>query len=469
MAQELLDIGRRFRDAYAKSFAEGSKLFNQLAAPEGYLHAHIPAVSHKQDGEWITPASDYGAGSADVMSRINMTTAVNSVRQLGDDLLVLETTQSATGADGKEVSFSNVIFWTFENGRIVRQVQVASTAMWDAFRNALQAASAPGYAPGNEYWNDEKSNAARYQADKLSHTSAGTRTRVLAEGLAFTECPRWHAGRLWFSDILAGNVCVMDASGGNLETVVSLPAVTGVGDAWPTGLGWDAEDRLLVISMKDCRILRETTARSRQFVLLADLSSIFSHHCNDMVVDGAGRAYVGGYSFDVVKGEEPKPSELVLINPDGTFQVAADGLMMPNGMVLLGAGETLVVAESRANRLTAFDVDRRDGSLSNKRVWAELAGGPDGICADAEGCVWTSSPSTNEFLRVKEGGEVIDRVSTGENRAIACMLGGAERRTLFMCTNRPAPPEATTSEAVAAARCSLIEAAEVATPGGGLP
>jgi hypothetical protein len=172
MAQELLKVGHRIREAYASSFAEGSKLFNQLVAPEGYLHAHIPAVSHKQDGEWITPPADYGAQTAAVLARINMRLAVNNVRQLGYDLLVLETVQSARASDGTDASFNNVIFWTFQDGRIVRQVQVASSAMWDTFRSALQALSAPGYAAGNEYWTDEKSRAARYRADKLKDTSS---------------------------------------------------------------------------------------------------------------------------------------------------------------------------------------------------------------------------------------------------------------------------------------------------------
>jgi hypothetical protein len=171
MAKELLEIGHRVRDAYASSFAEGSKLSNQLASPEGYLHVHIPGVSHKQDGEWITPASDYGAGQSEAFARINLRVTVNNVRQLGDDLLVLETVYSATLPDGRDVSFDDVIMWTFEGGRMVRQVQVASTEMWDTLREALVAVSAPGYAAGTEYWNDEASRAARYPAEKLAHGS----------------------------------------------------------------------------------------------------------------------------------------------------------------------------------------------------------------------------------------------------------------------------------------------------------
>jgi sugar lactone lactonase YvrE len=299
--------------------------------------------------------------------------------------------------------------------------------------------------------------------------AAEIRTRVVAEGLAFTECPRWHADRLWFSDILAGEVLAVDGKGGKPERIVALPEITGDSEAWPTGLGWDTENRLMVVSMKDCKLLRETKAGSRKFAVLADLSSIYSHHCNDMVVDSMGRAYVGGYSFDVVKGESPKPSALALVMPDGTVKVVSDEtLMMPNAMALLDEGRTLVVAESRGARLTAFDVNPRDGLLSKKRVWATLANGPDGICADAERCIWVSSPPTHEFLRVREGGEIVDRISTGDRRAIACMLGGTDRRTLFMCTNKPSPPGAGAKDLISARR-SLIEAAPVTVPGAGLP
>lgn len=170
MAMELLEIGRRVQAAYASSFAEGSRILNEIASPEGYLHVHIPGVSHKRDGEWITPSSDYGAGQADVYARIGLRVRVDDVRQLGDDLLVMEAVFSATLPDGRDVSFGDVIMWTFRDGRVVRQVQVASTEMWDTLRDALVSVDAPGYAPGTEYWKDEASTAARYPADKLSTT-----------------------------------------------------------------------------------------------------------------------------------------------------------------------------------------------------------------------------------------------------------------------------------------------------------
>ncbi len=291
--------------------------------------------------------------------------------------------------------------------------------------------------------------------------------RVVAQGLAFTECPRWHKDRLWFADILAGEVNTFDPKDGKVERVLSLAAITNVANAWPTGLGWDAESRLIVVSMKDCKLLRETKAESRKFDLLADLSSIYSHHVNDMVVDSAGRAYVGGYSFDVVKGEPPTPSPVVLVTPDGKFKAVGEDLMMPNGMVLLNDGKTLVVAESRGICLTAFDVDRASGALSKKRMWAKLPKAPDGICADAEGCIWAPC-GPHEFIRVREGGEIVDRVSIGENSPIACMLGGPQRKTLYMCTNKPRPAGATADQ-VAAGRYSLLQAAEVKVAGAGLP
>jgi sugar lactone lactonase YvrE len=298
----------------------------------------------------------------------------------------------------------------------------------------------------------------------MSLTNASNQPKVLVDGLAFTECPRWHEDRLWFSDIRGGKVMVIDLDGSNLDVVADLSTLSGVPDAWPTGLGWDSEGRLLIVSMKDCRLFRETRSGSRDFEVFADLSSVYSNHCNDMVVDSAGRAYVGGYSFDVIKGEQPSPSEVVLVDLDGAVEVVADGIMMPNGMVLLGDGDTLVVAESRGACLTAFDVDRGDGSLSNKRLFASLASSPDGICGDAEGSVWVASPSTSEFLRIRDGGEVVDRVSCEGRRAMACMLGGADRRTLFMCTNRPAPQGAPPADSAA-----MIEFVRVTVPGAGLP
>lgn len=169
MPANLAEIGERLRAAYNSSFAEGLKGFQELVDPAGYLHVHIPAVSHKKDGEWLTPKTDYTQQAA-VMAKINLRVTVNSVRQIGDDLLVLETIYSATLPSGEDVAFDDVVMWTFKDGRIVRQIQVASEEMWETLRTALQTVSAPGYARGAEYWNDE-AQAARYPADKLRGTT----------------------------------------------------------------------------------------------------------------------------------------------------------------------------------------------------------------------------------------------------------------------------------------------------------
>jgi sugar lactone lactonase YvrE len=276
-------------------------------------------------------------------------------------------------------------------------------------------------------------------------------TRVLLEGLRFPEGPRWHEGRLWFSDMHAGEVIAVDLAG-RAETIVRVPGE-------PSGLGWLPDGRLLVVSMQDRRLLRldpEGLATS------AELASLSSFHCNDMLVDPLGRAYVGNFGFDLHGGESPRPTHLVLAHPDGRTQVAATDLRFPNGTVLTPDGRTLIVGESFGGCLTAFDV-AEDGSLSGRREWARLAQAvPDGICLDAEGAIWVASPGSGGVLRVREGGEVTHRIDV-EHQAFACMLGGAERRTLFLCTAPDAAPSRTET------RRGRIETIEVDVPGAGLP
>jgi sugar lactone lactonase YvrE len=270
-------------------------------------------------------------------------------------------------------------------------------------------------------------------------------------GLRFPEGPRWRAGRLWFSDMHAGRVLALDPEGG-VETVAEVPAM-------PSGLGWLPDGRLLVVSMTDRRLLRLDPGG---LVAVADLSPFATFHANDMVVDGAGRAYVGNFGFDLFARVPRVPANLVLVHPDGVAEVAAGDLLFPNGAVITPDGRTLVVAESLGARLTAFDVEP-DGRLVRRRVWAELAGAvPDGICLDAEGAIWVASPASRELVRVREGGAVARRIRT-ETHPIACMLGGPERRTLFVCT-------ATAFEPAETGSCQgRIEAAEVEVPGAGWP
>ena len=275
---------------------------------------------------------------------------------------------------------------------------------------------------------------------------------ILVDGLAFPEGPRWHDGRLWFSDMHFHRVVAVDMQG-NTETIVEVPQQ-------PSGLGWLPDGRLLVVSMTDRKLLRLDPGG---LVEHADLSALASFHCNDMVVDAEGRAYVGNFGFDLEAQADFKTAELVLATPDGHTRVVTDELGFPNGTVITPDGGTLIVGESFRARLTAFDV-AADGGLSGRREWAATPGAvPDGICLDAEGAIWVASPTSAEVLRVREGGEVTRRISVS-TQAFACMLGGPERRTLFVCT----APSSSARETRAQAR-GRIEFTEVEIPGAGLP
>lgn len=276
-------------------------------------------------------------------------------------------------------------------------------------------------------------------------------TRVLLDGLRFPEGPRWRDGKLWFSDMHAGRVMTLDPNG-HAETVLRL-------DDDASGLGWLPDGRLLVVSMKQRKVLR---LDRDGLALHADLGAVATFHTNDMVVDVRGRAYVGNFGFDLNGGAAYTPTDLALVHPDGRVEVAARDLLFPNGTVLTPDGRTLIVGETFAAQLTAFDV-AEDGSLSNRRVWAKLEGAvPDGICLDAEGAIWVASPISHGVLRVREGGEVLQRIAV-EHQAYACMLGGADRSTLYLCTAAHHDPEKT------AANTGRIEATLVDVPGAGLP
>jgi len=249
-------------------------------------------------------------------------------------------------------------------------------------------------------------------------------TTVLAEDLGFPESPRWHEGRLWFSDFHDQRVRAWSPDGA-LETVLQL-------DESPSGLGWTPDGDLLVVAMERRAVLR---VRDGEPQVHADLGDLTRVRANDMVVDAGGGAYVSSFGFDLFSGAAPEPTVLVRVDPDGGTRVAAQEVHFPNGMVLTDDGRTLVVAETYAARLTAFDV-ATDGSLSGRRVFAELPGvAPDGICLDAEGQVWVATARTSEVLRVRKGGDVTARVAIGSGSlSYACMLGGDDGRTLFVCT-----------------------------------
>ncbi|MEM9561365.1 MAG: SMP-30/gluconolactonase/LRE family protein [Actinomycetota bacterium] len=277
---------------------------------------------------------------------------------------------------------------------------------------------------------------------------------TILDDLAFGEGPRWHDGRLWFSDFYRHEVVAVTPDG-EREHQVEVPNQ-------PSGLGWTPDGDLLVVSMLDRRLLRwdgETLAEH------ADLSSLVTAPCNDMVVDGDGRAYVGNFGFEYEKGETFVETLLVIVEPDGTVAAGPDDLAFPNGTVITPDGATLVVGESWGRRLTAFERDPATGALGERRVWADLAPGvPDGICLDADGAIWVGDPRNGEVFRVLEGGEVTDRISCGDGRhAFACMLGGDDGTTLFVVTN------VGSGSARAGEREGRIEKVEVDVPAAGWP
>jgi sugar lactone lactonase YvrE len=278
------------------------------------------------------------------------------------------------------------------------------------------------------------------------------KTTVILDGLFFPEGPRWHNGKLWFSDMQGFCVMTVDPAG-NSEKII---AVKGS----PSGLGWLPDGRLQVVSMLDRRLLRLDAAG---LVEVADLSHLASYHCNDMVMDSQGRAYIGNFGFDFAANAPVKPAEIVLVTPDGHARVVAEDLLFPNGTVITPDGQTLIVAETFGHRLTAFDIES-DGSLSNRRIWASLDGAfPDGICFDAQGAIWVAAPHPGAVMRVLPGGEMTHRITVSTN-PYACMLGGEDRCTLFVCTAGSAIPDAVRTEAG-----GKIEVFEVEVPGAGLP
>ena len=257
-------------------------------------------------------------------------------------------------------------------------------------------------------------------------------TRVLTGGIYFGEGPRWRDGRLWFSDFYAHAVKSVSLAG-DLRTEVEI-------DDQPSGLGWMPDGSLLIVSMTKRQVLRRTP--DGKLGLHADLSHIATFHCNDMVVDAAGGAYVGNFGFDLdtaiqqrgvpdVLADHPT-AKLAYVSPDGQTRVAAEDMHFPNGPVITPDGKTLILGETLAACLTAFDIGP-NGDLSNRRVWAPTSPAvPDGICLDAAGAIWVANPIAPQCVRIAKGGEVLETIETGGQPCYACMLGGDDGKTLFM-------------------------------------
>src|ERR1019366_4949093 len=282
-------------------------------------------------------------------------------------------------------------------------------------------------------------------------------------GLCFGECPRWHDGRLWYSDFFEHTVSSVSPSGDLRAEVVF--------DGEPAGLGWLPDGRLLINSRLDRAIFRREADGT--LVRHGELTPWATGHANDMVVASNGQAYAGNFGFELTQEFDGKvrrakigPTSLVRVDPDGTSHEAADDLAFPNGTVITADGATLVIAESMGGCLTAFDRSP-DGTLSGRRKWAALPQGvaPDGICLCADNTIWVANALGAEFARVAEGGDILERISTATGLgSFACMLGDEDRRTLYMLT-------AATSDQVKAQekRTGCIETARTTVPGAGLP
>ncbi|MDB5060116.1 MAG: SMP-30/gluconolactonase/LRE family protein [Chloroflexi bacterium] len=253
-----------------------------------------------------------------------------------------------------------------------------------------------------------------------SKDSSVSEVRTLMTGLAFGESPRWHDGRLWFSDWGTQEVIAVDLEGKS-EVIVRVPSS-------PFSIDWLPDGRLLIVAARDGLLLRREPDGS--LVTHADLADLSVFPWNEIVVDGRGNAYINNIGFDFPVGAFA-PGIVALVTHDGSVRKVADGVAFPNGMAVTPDNSTLILAESYASKLTAFDI-AADGSLSNRRVWADLAGGaPDGICLDADNAVWYGDVPNKRCVRVREGGEVLQSIEL-DRGCFACMLGGVNKQTLFM-------------------------------------
>jgi len=276
----------------------------------------------------------------------------------------------------------------------------------------------------------------------------------LTDDVCFGEAPRWREGKLWFSDIKGHRVKNVDLNG-IVATVLEI-------EEEPSGLGWLLDGSMVLVSMLDHRVLRYD---GETLTTLADVSHLSGGKLNDMVVDQYGHIYMSNLGYDYEKGEARVATNIVRVDADGTSSAAIGGALCPNGMAITADGKTLIVGQSASTELLGFDL-ADDGHVSNRVVYAELPEGriADGICVDAEGAVWVASPMTKEFIRIEKGGNVTNTISTGERHAIACMLGGDDRKTLFCMTSAGVHLSAS-----AEALDGAIEITRVEVPGAGWP
>lgn len=254
------------------------------------------------------------------------------------------------------------------------------------------------------------------------------KTELLLDGLMFPEGPRWYQDKLWFTDQHARQIKTVDVKG-NSQLIAELSDLPG-------GLGWLPDGRLLVVSMCKRQLL---VLEQENLELYADLSELASFHCNDLLVDPKGRCYVGNFGYDLHAGEPVSNAEIILVSPGGEPEIVSNTVIFPNGMVITPDTSSLIVAETFASRLSRFSI-QADGRLGKRELWADLGSAlPDGICLDQEGAVWVACPNTGDVIRVEQGGALTDCVKAIGN-AYACMLGGVDRKTLFVLTSETDDP-----------------------------
>ena len=304
--------------------------------------------------------------------------------------------------------------------------------------------------------------------------------KKLTGGLYFGEGPRWHENKLWFSDFYSHKVMTLDENN-SLETVCDVPSQ-------PSGLGWLPNGDLLIVSMLDRKILKFSEG---SISVHADLSEYVAHKCNDMVVGRDGTAYVGNFGMGDA-GESLNSTHLMIVKSDGTVLKGPDNLLFPNGTVITEDGKNLIIAETLGAKLTSFDIED-NGELTNRKLWARTSPlfslliikflssmgfdlskvdfskysknlhVPDGICLDEKNGIWIASPTTKAVVRIEKGGNITDTINTPKG-AFACMLGGKERKTLYVIISNSSDPE----EAQASPE-GEIHSIEVEIPGVGKP
>lgn len=293
--------------------------------------------------------------------------------------------------------------------------------------------------------------------------------RTVVTGMSYTECPRWHEGRLWFADFYTHAIYSVAENGSDLRSEVAVPAQ-------PSGIGWLPDGRLVFVSMKDRKLMRRE--HDGTLSVHADLAALVGGHPNDMVIDERGRCWLGDFGFDLMGGADIRTTGMLRIDADGSVAQVATGLWFPNGCVITPDGGTLIVDETFGNRISALAINT-DGTLGSRRDWARFGDlptsrvlseaipqavyAPDGCCMDAEGCLWVADAIGGRVCRIAEGGEILETITPGSG-VFACMLGGDNGRTLFMCC---APDF--DEDLRSAAREAEISAVTVDVPHAGLP